>query len=139
MILVLSVLHMCSCKSSKPVFNPDDTKKDFLIFGNGGGFTGQVTKYYLTKDGDVYQQSGDTTELRGTVIKSVSAQIFTNFNSLGLNQLSINEPGNRYFFVELKEGNSKVSLTWGKEPLGNKNLEIFYKVLMNSVKSLNQE
>jgi hypothetical protein len=127
-----------SCQSKKIVFDPQNTRKDYLVFGNGGGFTGQVTKYYLTKDGNIYAQNGEKTELTGQISKAVCTQVFSNFTTLGLEKSSLNEPGNRYYFLELKSSKISHSLKWGKSPLKDPNIENYYKILMSLVNKLNK-
>ncbi len=138
LFLIFFINIMTSCNTSKPVFDPDTTKKDYLVFGNGGGFTGQVTKYFLTKDGNIYLKNGDSTEEAGNISKSVSAQIFANYTMLKLDEVSLNEPGNKYYFIQLSSKKGKYALKWGKATLENSNIETYYKVLMNTVKKLDK-
>ncbi len=134
--LIFSLVVIVSCSSSKSVFNPQTSKMDFMTFGTGGGFTGQVTKYYLTKNGTLYTQIGDITEKVGTISKSSCAQIYANYTLLGLDTLSLNEPGNKYYFIELSSKNVKNAIKWGKSPLENTNIDTYFKVLMNTVKEI---
>jgi hypothetical protein len=134
LFLIITACTM-SCNTSKTVFNPQTSEKDIITFGSGGGFTGQVTKYYLTKDGNIYTQNGDSTDKVGKISKTVSGQIFANYIALQLDKMSLNEPGNRYYFVALTTKGIKKEITWGKAPIENANLDTYYKVLMNTVKS----
>ncbi len=134
--LTFILVNIISCHTSKSVFSLQTSKKDILIFGSGGGFTGQVTKYYLTKDGKIYLQNAEVAEKAGNISKSVSAQIFANYIMLNLDKLELNEPGNKYYFIELTTPNKKTAIKWGKSPLENSNIDTYYKVLMNTVKTL---
>ena len=37
--IITCLLPMMSCKSQQKVFNPEDEKEEYIVFGNGGGFT----------------------------------------------------------------------------------------------------
>ena len=134
--LIALILNM-SCKTSKVVFNPETSDKMFLTFGSGGGFTGKVMTYYLTEDGSLYTKSGDEITKVGKAAKEIAKQAFTNYESLGLMKVNLNDPGNRYSFIERKNGSEKNAIKWGNNPLGNKNIETYFAVLMNIVKKIN--
>ncbi len=125
-----------SCSGTKQAFDPQSSKKDYLSFGNGGGFSGQVKKYYLLRDGSLWVSAAGGNEKVGSLSKSVCSQFFKNFVTLGLDKMSLNEPGNRYYFLGQRIKNTDMTLKWGKEPLADKNVETLYNILMNSVKDL---
>jgi len=136
--LFFASLSIMSCKSSKQNFNPDDSKEEYIVFGLGGGFTGKVLKYYFTRSGIIYTQSEGTFKNIGSCSKRQAKQIFTNYTTLELEKINLNEPGNKYFFIEshLKKVSNK--MTWGKDPLLNPNVETFFEILMNMVKTANK-
>ncbi len=125
---------MPSCKSSKITFDPENTTQDFITFGNGGGITGQSKKYYFTNDGKIYLQNIDSIQLVTTLPVKTSAQIFESYMKLGLDKNILNEPGNRYYFLEMKTKDMNHALKWGRNELLNPNIEKFYTILMNFVK-----
>lgn len=51
-IIGLSVIMLCSCVAGRSLAKSDI---DELLFGFGGGFTGNVTTYSLKKDGSIYK------------------------------------------------------------------------------------
>jgi hypothetical protein len=57
---ILIIMIMASCKTTKYSFDPEKTNKAFITFGNGGGITGAIKKYYFTNDGDIYFQEADS-------------------------------------------------------------------------------
>ena len=136
-VLLFFVIIFSSCKSSKQIFDPNKTKKEFLVFGVGGGFTGKILKYYITKDGSVYSHSGEEIKKIGFIQKGLTNQVFSNYNSLKMDKIILNEPGNKYFFIESHLNNSNNKMTWGKEPLNNPNVETYFEILMNTVKVIN--
>ena len=136
-VLIFLVISIISCKSSKQIFDPNKTKKEFLVFGVDGGFTGKVLKYYITKDGSVYSHSGEEIKKIGVSPKGLTNQVFSNYISLEMDKIILNEPGNKYFFIESNLNDSSNKMTWGKEPLNNPNVETYFEILMNTVKVIN--
>lgn len=136
MIFVVTFIFFMSCKSSNVIFDPQHTENDFLTFGIGGGFTGKVTKYFLTPDGNLYIKNGDKIQKIGTNTKEMTNQIFSNYEKLGLNLININEPGNKYSFIERNAKSGNNVIMWGKQPLDNKNIETYFAILMNVVKKV---
>ena len=138
-LIFITFLAFMSCKSTEKPFSPENTKSEFIIFGTGGGFTGQVSKYYFTKEGFLYANSGEEIKLIGKSSKTLATQIFSNYSTLGLGKLVLNAPGNKYFFIESHIQGNLNSLKWGKEPLSNPDIETYFAILMNAVKKINNK
>lgn len=138
LIFSLSLLMM-SCKTKDIAFNPDTYDDAVISFGSGGGFTGMVKTFYLTKNGNLYTAVNNQYELIGKVDKKVNNQIFTNYNALGLDKLSMDTPGNKYYFINFKSKDTSNVIQWGKNPLEDKNLSIFYNILLDLVKKLSPQ
>ncbi len=130
LLFVSFLAAMMSCKTKEKVFNPETFESPYIVFGNGGGFTGQVKTYYLTNKGDLYLADHEQNTLLGKVDKKITSQIFSNYDDLGLKSLDLNEPGNRYYFLEMKSKDSNHTLKWGRSPLDNQNLSVFYNILL---------
>lgn len=137
-ILSFMIINFISCKSSKQTFDPDNTKKEFIVFGLGGGFTGKVLKYYIAKDGSIYSQSDKELKKVGVCPKRLTNQVFSNYISLEMDKINLKEPGNKYYFIESHLKDSSNKITWGKEPLNNPNIETYFDILMNTVKVINK-
>jgi len=45
--------------------------------------------------------------------KQLVKQMFENFTNLGFDKLTMNNPGNQYYFINMKEGSNNHKLTWG--------------------------
>lgn len=135
-IFLSMILFALSCTSTKQAFDPETSKKDYISFGNGGGFTGQIKKYYLLRDGSVWTSGTGGNEKLGSLSKNTSTQIFKNFTTLGMDKLTLNEPGNKYYFIGHRVKNLDLTLKWGKQPLTETSVETFYQILMKSVKDL---
>lgn len=136
LLLLINALGIMSCKSTKPAFDPETSDKEMIIFGTGGGFTGKVIKYIITTDGNMYSYNGSETLKIGKAPKAMTNQVFANYNILGLSEMALNDPGNKYTFIEFKKSGDKSKILWGKNPLENKNVETYFAVLMNIVKKL---
>lgn len=130
------ILLALSCTSTKKAFDPETSKKDYISFGNGGGFTGQVKKYYLLRDGSVWTSGTAGQEKIGSISKNACSQLFKNFTALGMDKMTLNEPGNKYYFIGQRAKNLDLTLKWGKQPLTESKVETFYQILMKSVKDL---
>ena len=136
LLLLINALGIMSCKSTKPAFDPETSDKEMIIFGTGGGFTGKVIKYIITTDGNMYSYNGTETSKIAKAPKAMTDQVFANYKTLGFSQMTLNDPGNKYTFIEYKKSGDKSKILWGKNPLENKNVETYFAVLMNIVKKL---
>ena len=125
-----------SCKTKEKVFNPQTFQDPMITFGSGGGFTGQVNSFYLTSNGSLYASSSEGYTLMGKADKKIANQIFTNYEALGLKDLSLDEPGNKYYFIEYQSKNINKNLKWGIKPIDNNNLAIYYNILLDLTKKM---
>ena len=135
-LLFFNAIVTMSCKSTKTVFDPETSDKEMIIFGTGGGFTGKVIKYIITTDGNMYSYNGTETSKIAKAPKAMTDQVFANYNNLGMAKMTLNEPGNKYSFIEYQKSGDKNKVVWGKNPLENKNVETYFALLMNIVKKL---
>lgn len=115
---------------------PANYKKSILFFGQGGGFTGMVTTYALLDNGRFFKKNSLTHpefEYIGRMARAETSQLFTNYTFLGLPSMTINDPGNIYYFVEysLKKNNHR--LTWGGSNPAPENLKLFYTLLYHFI------
>ncbi len=132
---LISVVMALSCSTSKKSsFDPASTDNDFIQFGGGGGFTGKVNAYYLTKQGKMYMVKEDTYVKIASIPTSMTEQVFKNFTNLGLDRIILNDPGNKYNFIERKERNESKMIKWGNKPLDDKSIQTYYNILMKLVK-----
>lgn len=130
-------LLMVGCQA-KPAPASQQANARQLHFGQGGGFSGLVTHYMLTEDGRLYRVShpeGAETYLT-QLDKRFASQMFTHFTLTGLDKQPINEPGNMYRFLELREADGKSwKLTWGAPDFATPpGLDDYHLLLMKSTK-----
>ena len=132
------VFAFASCGSSG-AFTPDAYESEYISIGNGGGFTGAVTQYYLLKDGSIHKllTPGDSTEYLGKIEKEIAQQQFASFEKFKFSDLRIDDPGNLYYFLYHNKNDNHI--VWG----GNNtevppSLKIFHTNLLKLIKELNK-
>lgn len=128
---------MSSCKTQE--ITPLNYKNRILCIGSGGGFTGVSTSYFLLDNGDLYRNGlSDTSFIKvGKLPQRVTDQQFDGYDKMGFNAVKMNNPGNRYYYLEMAEGKDKHKIQWGGSQGDDKTLKIFHKNLMNYIKKMN--
>ena len=122
-----------SCKTQHKT--PYDYKGQQIIFGQGGGFTGQVTEYTLLENGQLFagtNQEGFVDELK-SLDKNLVKQIFGTCKDLGFDTLALDNPGNQYYYFITKEGDKTNKIQWGA---GEKDLPKELNILFGNLKTL---
>ncbi len=124
-IIGLSVIMLCSCVAGRSLAKSDI---DELLFGFGGGFTGNVTTYSLKKDGSIYK--GDV--FLKKISKKELSDIFAKSKILA--DYQYNNPSNMYLFLVIKsKSNKENKIVWGME---NKDVDNKVTVLYDDLKKL---
>ncbi|MBK9256545.1 MAG: hypothetical protein IPM42_13740 [Saprospiraceae bacterium] len=130
-IFIFLILFL-SCKSVD--FNPSNKDINYLHFGSGGGFTGVVSSWYLTDAGLIYkEEDGKFTKIK-SIKKESARQVFSNFTSVGLDNLALNDPGNRYYFIEKNYSGNSHKIIWGGKNQVDTNPELLYQILNHLLK-----
>jgi len=120
-VISIVLITLTNCKAVQP----NSSNIDFLIeksetkkyaFGKGGGFTGDYDEYILYENGKVYKR--DFNYDREIYLKQLSEVKLNYFldkiNTLGLEGIEINEPGNITTYIEVREANFSVNkIVWG--------------------------
>jgi hypothetical protein len=116
-ITLLSIaLLLAFCKSNQAKYNATTLPTAQVRWGSGGGITGKET-------------AKTTTELPMTKAKTAHA-LFETAKNLGLADIAFDQPGNMYYFLEIKDGETAKRITWGDNanPVEQK-VKDFYTVL----------
>ena len=113
--LFAGMLFLC-CSSSKEFPFPEDYKGEQIHFGQGGGFTGEVTYFTLLDNGQLF--SFNTKDSTFTYLdkwpKEFTTQMMTAYHTLQLDSLNYYEPGDIYYFIFHKKKDSALHrITWG--------------------------
>lgn len=100
-----------------------------IIFGNGGGFTGEVKTYKLTADCKLFEKE---TEIEKVESKK-TMELFNQAKEL--KDLNFNEPENMYSFIEIKtkEKTNRIVWAYGSTKVDKKVIEL-YNALLTTTK-----
>jgi hypothetical protein len=137
--IYLFLLFVYSC--GKKNITPLNYSGKIIEFTNGGGFTGAFSSIFLQEDGKLYRNGlSDTSFIKiGHLDMTLVKQIFNNYEKLGLENIQLNEPGNRYFYITMKSNGKSHKIQWGRNALSNANPSIFFSNMMHIVKKIEDE
>ncbi|UII25372.1 hypothetical protein LVD15_18990 [Fulvivirga maritima] len=126
---LISILFLSSCSSTQIV-----SDVEYIRFGSGGGFTGAVKQYQLSKEGSLSLISKNDTSFIKTIDPEKLSQIIRTAEKA--KPIKLNEPKNMYQFIELDtKDENHYRWVWG---LGHQDLpeelDILYKSLSNLTK-----
>lgn len=108
--------NVATVRKTVPVSTPATYQGRQIMVGNGGGFTGFTTTYYLLQNGKLFgRRSRDTTftfiRQRST---ATTKRMFSRVeNTCKIKKTKFNNPGNRYKFVRWRKGKLEYAVTWG--------------------------
>jgi hypothetical protein len=114
-------------KPAKPIDMKSMTE---MVFGWGGGFTGMIEEYHLLKNGTLKKASEE--------IKKVDAKqmklILKAFKKVNFNKTKLNDPGNLYYFMAVKEGDNEQRLIWNDQTQLPPEVKAAYDLLISTTK-----
>ena len=136
-ILLCFILATIFACKSKPI-NLNTYDQEVITIGSGGGFTGVSTTYYITPTGEVFRNGlSDTSYISvGKLDAKVVDQQFKSYNKMGLDKVSHNDPGNRYYFLSVGKKGKTTPIQWGGGEELNQVLPVFHRNIMELIKSL---
>ena len=132
--LIISLFY--SCKSNH--YTPYDFEGPQIKFGQGGGFTGQVTEYTLLRNGQIFagtNKEGFVDELPRFDKKLVD-QIFEMCEKYQYDSLKLDKPGNQYYFFTTQNGDKVNKIQWAP---GEPELPQELYILFGNLKKLTQK
>ncbi len=132
-IILFLFLIFGACSSQEGLTQYNDTQ---IIFGNGGGYSGQEMQYTLSNDGNITLYDNitkQTTEVQ-KLKKKQTKKVFDDIENMVQLTDNINNPGNMYYFIKQVKGNREHKIVWG----GNNTkvpaeVQEFYNLLMSYV------
>jgi len=131
----LIVLLFFSCKAQQ--YTIDNLPEKQLVFGSGGGITGEVNTYTMLENGQVFYRSSlidEHKELK-SIAKKEAVAAFEKINDLHLSAIDFDHPGNLYYFIEEVNGDEKNRVTWGSTNHSvDEKCEALYKELRMTIK-----
>lgn len=135
LICALAILMLFSCKAQQ--YTIDDLPSKQLIFGRGGGITGEVNTYTLLENGQLFHNNSLTADYKelNSIDKKQAKSAFEKMATLKLSEIDFNHPGNMYYFIEEVDGDKKHRVTWGAHDYEvDATCEAFYKELRTTIK-----
>jgi len=135
--LFLLSLTICFSFCTNKNYTPADYPKGQITFGNGGGITGAVKEFTVLENGAMFSKAnmGAEYEALKKIDSKMVDQLFNNIKFLKINDIQLNEPGNRYYFIQVKGKDTDHKITWGGGKDVPKNLTTFYNILNHLTKS----
>lgn len=117
------------CKTQQ--YTPMDYPKGKITFGNGGGFAGAMTEYVLLDNGNLFSKSNTDTAFVSVkkLERNLTKQMFNNTKFLNLENTQMNNPGNMYYFLQIKNEGNDNRIVWGGGEAVPEEITKFYKVL----------
>ena len=107
------LLLMGNCKTVP--FQPETYDDDYLVIGDGGGYTGLETSFYITNRGEVFKHSGRDTvyQKMPKINQKVVKQAMGSIDQLGLIDYQFQNPGNVYKFLSMNIDGKSNKVVWG--------------------------
>lgn len=134
------VCLVSSCAST--VKSPKDYKGNQLISGEGGGFTGVEYRYILLENGQMFSRLGGREEFTslGKLDWKLAKQLYSLADQFEVDKEVINQPGNRYRFLEWASGDKLIRNVWNPdEGSYPKELDELNKMIIAIGNDLNQK
>ena len=111
LFILASFLCFAGCNSKN--YPLGDLPEDQIVFGNGGGMTGEIKQYILLKNGQLFQSSSLSREMV-ELDKIDKRQAESYFKKMEvLNGITFDHPGNRYYFITHLSTGTERKWVWG--------------------------
>lgn len=112
LLTLLLIIILAGCSSAK--MNPLESKKDSIVFGSGGGFSGIENSTMILENGAIFELQNMRTkyQLKKKINKQDVQQLFSTFTLLGLDDMELNSPGNSYNYIEFHIQGDTKRLVW---------------------------
>jgi hypothetical protein len=107
-LIYILLFSIGACTTSKNTIN---SSIETIAFGNGGGFTGEVTTYSLSADGQLNKVDGNKNNSIKKVDKKTVKELFEKASELKSYQFNV--PENVYSFLEIQTKENKQNIIWG--------------------------
>ena len=123
-----------SCHSTK---NMGGTSEKVIVFGNGGGFTGQVTEFVLDEKGTFMKNDKLTSEVTilPSLKKAETKKLFKDLETMHFDTINFKHPGNTYYFIRSNNSNASHEVVWGEaDNLPPTAILQFYDALLSKTK-----
>lgn len=138
-LFLIFIVVFTACNKKTTLLS--EYKGEKIIFGNGGGFSGAVSSILLLENGEIYRMGSSEKDyvLIGSLKKNITKNVFMTYETMGIQKMKLNEPGNRYFFITKVSDEKEYKIQWGKNKLDNNVPKIFYDNMMKLVEQVENE
>jgi hypothetical protein len=132
--LLFTFYIFSSCHSTQGLEKATD---NVIIFGSGGGFTGQVNEYMLDAKGSLKIKERNKSEMTSlpSLKPSLVKKLFKQLRVIQFDTISFKHPGNMYCFIKTSKSGVLHEVIWG-DPRYPVSAEIkqFYELLISTTK-----
>jgi hypothetical protein len=105
-----------SCAPTAHAIQEGESAGNAIVVAVGGGFTGKETAYMLTERGVLYEKQGSAFQYKAVLDKRFIRQVFSLYRHHGFSAMTVREPGNKFYSLEMRRGGDRQQLLWGKHP-----------------------
>ncbi|MEM6319156.1 MAG: hypothetical protein AAF960_15890 [Bacteroidota bacterium] len=122
-----------SCKK----YTPTNLPAEQIHFGEGGGFTGAVIEFCLLENGQLMRKKDFLAKFAPfkKVKKKVAKECFQMGHEIPFETMELNNPGDRYYFIQWKTDAIDKRITWGRPNTDiPKSVATFYQQLKSLTK-----
>ena len=137
-VSIIMVFTIVGCSSQNGLAKYENTE---IVFGSGGGYSGQVIEYRINTDRELTSTNSLTKETKtiGKLSKKETKALYDELSELKLPLIDYNKPGNMSYFVKQSKGNKESKVVWGdiSEDIP-KDVKAYYDLLMSIVKEKNK-
>lgn len=121
-LIFLLFLSLSACMTSSKI---TETGIEFVQFGTGGGFTGEIKTYTLNSRGELFENDSELKriDLNTTLTLFKSAKELSDYE--------FKEPGNMYSFIVIKkrEGTNRIVWSFGNTKVNQHSIELHKKLI----------
>jgi hypothetical protein len=110
------IILLFGCKSAEQVKADTPPKGKRYAIGQGGGFTGDYSEFILSENGKVhkYDFNYDREVYFKDLEKADLIYFLEKIETLSLEGIEMNEPGNRTFYIDVRIGKTSINrVVWG--------------------------
>jgi len=122
------------CKTQQ--YTPMDFPKGQIIFGSGGGFAGTMSEFVILENGEMFSKNGIEGEYLNLkkLERNVVKQMFNNVETFNIKDVKLDQPGNMYYYIQIKDKNSDNRIVWGGGDPVPKEIKTMYNILNHYAK-----
>ena len=129
-VLIFSSTTVFQSCASKNKISKSKVSFETIYFGKGGGFTNLIEKYVLKENGAVYKLTEAEEQEINRIKKSQLRKIDQKLITLDFQSISLDEPGNMTYFMEVKSDDHSNELAWN-DATDFPGIKDFYNMLVS--------